>query len=350
MITILVVEDDRTIAELLRETLEIEGYRAVNALNGEEAIQYALREMPQLILLDIMLPRMSGYEVIQHLRSHPKSVHIPIIALSARVTLADKVQAFELGADSYLTKPFDTDELLARIRSQLRRSQQYALSPLTKLPGGMQLEHALSDKLASAEDWSMLYLDLDNFKAYNDVYGFLAGNEMILLVAHICQRVVYEYGNVDDFVGHVGGDDFLIMTTPDKSALLGQKIVSAYEEQSLDLYRAEDRERGTINCPDRRGLSCQFPLVAISVGIINNHGKHIQHLKALSSMAAEVKRAAKQSPDHVFSLQSSHSTAGWRTQHYHDYTAYSSAYPFMTEHPGQRAHRYVEHDALAEFM
>ncbi|HCI81085.1 MAG TPA: diguanylate cyclase response regulator [Ktedonobacter sp.] len=350
MITILVVEDDRTIAELLRETLEIEGYRTVNALSGEEAIRYALREMPQLILLDIMLPKMNGYEVIQQLRAHPKTVHIPIIALSARVTLADKVQAFELGADSYLTKPFDTDELLARIRSQLRRSQQYALSPLTKLPGGLQLEHALSDKLASSGAWSLLYLDLDNFKAYNDVYGFLAGNEMIVLVAHICQRVIYEYGNEDDFVGHVGGDDFLIMTTPDKSAMLGQKIVSHYEVQSRDLYRAEDIERGTINCLDRRGLSCQFPLVAVSVGIINNHGKYIHHRSELSCLAAEAKRAAKQSPNHLFALQTSSSVSGWRTQRYHDCASYAATYPFMTERPGQRAQRFSEQDVLAEFI
>ena len=350
MITILVVEDDRTIAELLRETLEIEGYRAVNALSGEEAIRYALREMPQLILLDIMLPRMNGYEVIQQLRAHPKTVHIPIIAVSAKVTLADKVQAFELGADSYLTKPYDTDELLARIRSQLRRSQQYALSPLTKLPGGLQLEHAISDKLASTGAWSLLYLDLDNFKAYNDVYGFLAGNEMILLVAHICQRVVYDYGNEDDFVGHVGGDDFLIMTTPDKSAMIGQKIVSLYEAQSHDLYRLEDIERGTISCLDRKGLSCQFPLVSISVGIINNQGRHIHHLNELSSIAAEVKRAAKQSSEHVFALQASHSAAGWRTQRFHDCASYASSYPFLAERPGQRAQRYAEPDAIAEFM
>lgn len=350
MITILVVEDDRTIAELLRETLEIEGYRTVNALSGEEAIRYALREMPQLIILDIMLPKMNGYEVIQHLRAHPKTVHIPIIALSARVTLADKVQAFELGADSYLTKPFDTDELLARIRSQLRRSQQYALSPLTKLPGGLQLEHAISDKLASSGVWSLLYLDLDNFKAYNDVYGFLAGNEMIVLVAHICQRAIYEFGNEDDFVGHVGGDDFLIMTTPDKSAVLGQKIVAFYEEQSRDLYRVEDIERGTINCLDRRGLSCQFPLVALSVGIINNQGKHIHRRSDLSILAAEAKRAAKQSPNHIFSLQTSSSISGWRTQRYHDCTAYASTYPFMTERPGQRAQHVAEQDILAEFI
>lgn len=350
MITILIVEDDRTIAELLRETLEIEGYRAVNALNGEEAVQYALREMPQLILLDLMLPKLNGYEVIRKLRDHPKTVHIPIIAVSARHALTDKVQAFELGADSYITKPFDTDELLARVRSQLRRSQQYALSPLTKLPGGLQLEHAISDKLASSDAWSLLYLDLDNFKAYNDVYGFLAGNEMILLVAHICQRAVYEYGNVDDFVGHVGGDDFLIMTTPDKATPLGQQIVSRYAAESRDLYRPEDIERGTISCQDRRGLSCQFPLVALSVGIINNQGQHIRHLGELSTLAAEVKRAAKQSPDHLFSLLTSPGIAGWRTQHYHDYLAYSSTSPFLADAPGRRKHHFVERDALAEFM
>jgi diguanylate cyclase (GGDEF)-like protein len=349
MITILVVEDDRTIAELLRETLEIEGYSAVTARNGEEAIQCALREMPHLILLDIMLPKLNGYEVIQRLRSHPKTVHIPIIAISAKTALSDKVKAFELGADNYLTKPFDTDELLARIRSQLRRSQQYALSPLTKLPGGLQLEHAISEKVAGSDAWSLLYLDLDNFKAYNDIYGFLAGNEMILLVAHICQRVVYECGNTDDFVGHVGGDDFLVITTPDRAALLGQKILTLYREQSQDLYREEDVVRGTIHCLDRNGHSCQSPLVTLSVGIINNHGHFLHHLNELSTLAAEVKRAAKQTPEHLFSFFTSQ-TLDVRRERYHDCTTRSSSFPFLANSSQKRSGHFLESDTLAEFL
>src|SRR5205085_5229627 len=136
---ILVVEDERLIAGLLKETLEIEGYQVVTVLNGEDAVHYALRETPHLIVLDLMLPGIDGYEVVRRLRNHPKTMHIPIVVLSALIDIANKVRAFELGVDDYVTKPFNTDELLARIRTQLRRVQQNFLSPLIGLPGGLQV-------------------------------------------------------------------------------------------------------------------------------------------------------------------------------------------------------------------
>src|SRR3989442_9595000 len=239
MANILVVEDEQLIARLLKETLLVEGYQAVTVLNGEDAVQFALRETPHLIVLDLMLPGIDGYEVVRRLRNHPKTMHIPIVVLSALGEIADKVRAFELGADDYITKPFHTDELLARIRTQLRRVQQNFLSPLIGLPGGFQVELAIKYKLNSVEPWSMLYLDLDNFKAFNDVYGFLRGNDMIRLVGRICQRVVRRYGNSDDFVGHVGGDDFVVITTPDRAYTLCSSICEHYKEESTDLYRAE---------------------------------------------------------------------------------------------------------------
>src|SRR6202035_2114352 len=109
---------------------------------------------------------------------------------------------------------------------------QSTLSPLTHLPGGLQLERAIDYKLRGSDPWSVLYLDLDNFKAFNDAYGFVAGNDMILLVGHICQRVVYDYGNADDFVGHVGGDDFVIVTTPEREKMLCRQILAQFKAES----------------------------------------------------------------------------------------------------------------------
>src|SRR5690242_17101972 len=160
MANILVVEDERLIARLLKETLEIDEYQAVTVLNGEDAVQYALRETPHLIVLDLTLPGIDGYQVVQRLRTHPKTMHIPIIVLSALSETVDKVRAFEIGVDDYITKPFHTDELLARIRSQLRRVQQNFLSPLIGLPGGLQVELAIKHRLNNLDPWSILYLDL----------------------------------------------------------------------------------------------------------------------------------------------------------------------------------------------
>lgn len=321
MINILVVEDERLIARLLKDILEVEGYQTVSILNGEEAIQFALREAPQLIILDIMLPGIDGYEVIRRLREHPKCMHIPIIVLSAFSSPANKAHAFDLGVDCYITKPFNADELLASVRRQLARMQQSSLSPLTQLPGGLQLERAMDYKINGIDPWSILYLDLDNFKAFNDVYGFLAGNSMILLVAQICQQVVHDYGNVEDFVGHIGGDDFVVVSTPDRAKLLCHHILKRYYAESRKLYRPEDVERGTISGLDRKGRPYQFPLVSLSIGVVSGQFYYPHSLEEIGSLAAEAKRRAKQSPDNVFFLSSP-----WNLPH----TNYSHALPHVS--------------------
>ena len=201
MFSILVVEGEGVIAESIKDHLAKEVCQAVTVLNDEDAVQFALREMPSLIILNVMQPAFDVYQVIQQLRDQPKCMHIPIILLSPHSSVVEKVHAYELGVDSYIAKPFSIDELLVHVRCHLRRMQQTTLSPLTQLPGGLQLERAIHYKLRGSDPWSVLYLDLDNFKAFNDTYGFLAGNDMILLVGHICQRVVCVYGNADDFVG-----------------------------------------------------------------------------------------------------------------------------------------------------
>ncbi len=302
MFNILVVEDERVIARLLKETLEIEGYHVVTVLNGEDAVQFALRETPHLIILDLVLPGMDGYEVACHLRNHHKTMHIPIIALSSFCELADKVRAFEIGIDDYITKPFQIDELIARIRTQIRRVQQNYLSPLIGLPGGLQVELAIEQKLNGAEPWSILYLDLDNFKAFNDVYGFLTGNDIIRLVGRICQRVVREFGNVDDFVGHIGGDDFVVVTTPDRANILCKLISAAYKEESVAYYRPEDLRRGSISGINRKGRTFQFPLVSLSIGVVNNQKRRSHSLEEVSYLAAEAKYYAKQSTSNVFHI------------------------------------------------
>jgi len=345
MTTILVVEDQLTLAELLKETLDIEGYSTATVLNGEDAIQFALREMPQLIILDIMLPGIDGHEVVKQLRDHPKTMNIPIIVLSACISHVDKTHAFESGVDNYITKPFNTEELLARIRRQLKRIQQGTLSPLTQLPGGLQLERAISSKLNSTDPWSLLYLDLDNFKAFNDVYGFLAGNNMILLVGQVCQRAIYELGNITDFVGHIGGDDFLIMTTPDKAQLLCEHILECYKQQSRALYRHEDLDRGSISGVDRKGRAYQFPFVSLSVGVVNNPFRHPYNLDEIGVLVAEAKRHAKLSSDNIFSISSP------RTISYQDRSpvSVSELPPVLSLMNMQHAKRSAKQDVFAEF-
>ena len=344
MSSILVVEGEGFIARLLEEHLGMEGYQTVMVLNGDDAVQFALREMPSLIILDIMLPGVDGYGVIQRLRDHPKSMHIPMIVLSSYGSLNDKVRAYELGVDSYLVKPYSSDELLAHIRRHLRRMLQSSLSPLTRLPGGLQLERAIDHKLHSSGPWSVLYLDLDNFKAFNDAYGFMVGNDMILLVGKVCQRVVYELGNVDDFVGHVGGDDFVIVTTPDREKILCKHILERFNEESALLYRQEDLERGSISGVDRKGRPYQFPLVSLSIGIVSDQLRFACNTEEVGTLTAEAKRRAKQSPDNVC-----HVSPRWNAIS-HDYSHAANFSPSnLVSHLGHSLYSFAEGDMVAEF-
>lgn len=299
MSSILVVEDDGIITQFVRKHLGCEGYRAVSLGKGDDAVQFAMRGMPCLAILGNLRSSIDVYKVIQQMREHPKCMHIPIIMVSALTSLNYKVHAYELGVDSYITKPYSYEELLATVHRQLKRIQQTMLSPLTRLPGGLQLEHAVDYKLRGTSPWSILYLDLDNFKAFNDAYGFLKGNDMIQLVGRICQQVVYEYGNADDFVGHVGGDDFVVLTTPDREKVLCNHILERYKRESQAYYRPEDLKRGFIGGIDRKGLSRQFPLVALSIGVVSDQLCSSYSINEVSSLTAEAKRQAKRSATNI---------------------------------------------------
>lgn len=319
MSSILAVECDKLIAQVLRENLKPEGCYVDTISWCPEAIQCALREIPSLVIIDISLLGADCYPVIQRLRNHPKCMHIPIIVISSRSSLSEKIHAYEVGVDSYLTKPLNTDELLAHIRRQLRRLQQSTLSPLTHLPGGTQLECALDTRIRSQEPWSILYLDLNNFKAFNDVYGFLAGNDMILLLSTICQQVVCEFGNVDDFVGHIGGDDFVIVTTPDREKLLCDQILTRYKNESRSLYRCEDLARDSIIGIDRKS-----PLVTLAIGVVSDRFHCSRAIDEIGSLTAEAKRRAKRSSNNI-----SHISIDWR---------YSLREPVSVSHSAYSAH------------
>lgn len=295
--TILIVEDDQQIVRLLQTILGMEGFAVMVANTGAEAVECALREVPHLVLLDVLLPPgLDGFEVVRRLRGNIKTAHIPVVILSAKNDTADKVRAFETAVDDYLTKPFNTDELLARIRTQLRHVQQNLLSPLTGLPGGLQVERAIGQKLRETEPWAILYLDLDHFKAYNDVYGFLRGNDLIRLTGRVALEVVRERGSLTDFVAHIGGDDFVIFTTPDEIEPLCQELIRRFEGESRALYSEDDLRRGGLLARDRQGQEQRYPLVSLSIGVVTNQFHPLTNMEEVSRTAAEVKHKAKEMP------------------------------------------------------
>ncbi len=182
--TVLVVDDDRNLRTIIRTNLELAGYGVVTANDATAALAMLAKEIPDLIVLDIVLPGMDGFELCRRIRRHPTCAHVPIMMLTGRGETEDAVAGFEAGADDYVTKPFSPQEMLARVRAKIRRvAVDSSLNPLTRLPGNLAIENEIRRRFDGRLPWAVIYIDLDNFKAFNDVYGFVRGDEAIRLLA-----------------------------------------------------------------------------------------------------------------------------------------------------------------------
>jgi diguanylate cyclase (GGDEF)-like protein len=291
---LLVVDDDPFIARLLEIELRAAGYEVRVASDGIQALDIARERCPDLVLADVMMPNMDGFELTRRLRQDPRTSGVSIIMLTARGLSADKLEGFAIGADDYIVKPFDTPELLARIRGVLRRSRDMrAQSPLTGLPGNVRIEEEIDARVEQGIDFAILYADLDNFKAFNDHYGFLRGDQAIQFSASLIDRIARELAADDAFVGHVGGDDFVIVVPPPLAAKVAEEIVERFDQAAPDLYDGEDRERGYVEVVNRRGELQRFPLLTVSIGIATTEKRTFQHYAEAVAVATEMKQFTK---------------------------------------------------------
>ncbi|MCU0493018.1 MAG: response regulator [Chloroflexaceae bacterium] len=300
---ILIADDDPTLRELLVTLLSSQGYQVLAAENGDQLVRKAQERMPDLLLVDLMMPQFDGYEAIRQLRNDTRTAHLPMLILTARSASDDVVIGFESGADDYITKPFNTSELLARIKSHLRRAAQRPVhSPLTGLPGNVLLSEELKYRIKQNEPFALLYIDLNNFKAFNDTYGFARGDRVIKLMADVLRDTVAARNQPSDFIGHIGGDDFAVMTTPDAVQPLCAAIHERFNHQVRELYDPEDLERGYLEGVDRQGQRRHFPLTSASIGGVTNLYRHFDDYEEMSRIAAEMKHVAKTRPGSLYAM------------------------------------------------
>ena len=292
--SLLVVDDDPFIARLLEIELRAAGYDVRVASDGALALTAAQERCPDLVLADVMMPNMDGFELTRRLRQDPRTSTVSIIMLTARGLSADKLEGFAIGADDYIVKPFDTPELLARIRGVLRRSRDMrAQSPLTGLPGNVRIEQEIDARVEQAIPFAILYADLDHFKAYHDHYGFMRGDQAIQSTAQLIENVAEQLTHGASFVGHVGGDDFVVVVHPDHAAAVAQAIVERFDEAVSALYDAEDRDRGHVEVTNRRGELQRFPMITVSIGIASTDKRGFQHYAEAVAVATEMKQFTK---------------------------------------------------------
>ena len=292
---VLVADDDPAAAELERLTLELDGYVVDVVHDGQTALDHVEAGSPDLVLLDVMMPVMDGLTALRHLRGRATTAGIPVLLLTARGLAAEKVEGLGAGADDYIVKPFDPEELLARVGATLRRTTEArAVSPLTGLPGNIRIEAEISARHAAGERYAVSHVDLDEFKSFNDAYGFLRGDRLLLALA-ACLTEAASGERPAVFVGHVGGDDFVVVSTPEQAERIGHRVVAGFDSQVRNHYDADDLGRGYLLTHDRRGQVQEHPLVAVSIGVAASR-RHDTDQRSVVATAAEMKSYAKSRP------------------------------------------------------
>lgn len=290
---ILTIDDDPDILDVLDLTLS-EFYDVTQASNGQEGLEKVREKIPDVIICDCVMPIMNGREFCKALKKDILLQHIPVIMLTGKGEVQDRIDGIESGVDDYMIKPFAPDELLARIKMILRRTvRSLDANALTHLPGNTSIMEELQGYIDRGEKFAVGYADLDKFKVYNDKYGFEKGDEVIKVTARILIKDVAEVGGTNTFVGHIGGDDFVFIADDSLIEKICAKIVEDFDKEVPKFYTEEDIKNGFIYGHDRQGNEQKFGLLSVSIGIVSTAQQDITHVAQIAEIGAELKKYAK---------------------------------------------------------
>ena len=304
---ILIIDDSIEHIKILICLLE-DRYDVYFAKSGAQGLELLAATNPDLILLDIVMPGMDGFEVCQLIKRHEKWQETPLIFISAQGEDNDETKGLELGAIDYIAKPFNPAIVKARIRNhlqlraamgELKRLYTLALdaNPLTGLPGNNSIARHIEEKLQADGDSScVIYTDIDNFKAYNDKYGFARGDEIIRFTAGILKSAVDKAGCSSSFVGHVGGDDFIMIIPSEHCLFVTEDIIRNFDRDIINFYNRQDTDMRCIQATDRRGQPQIFPIMSISIAGIDLSYRRYSSFLEVNDACAEMKRLAKSTP------------------------------------------------------
>mgnify|MGYP001828104844 CR=1 FL=1 len=297
---ILIADDEPHIRRILQFLLEKEGFEVQLASDGEEAWKAVASFHPDLVLLDVMMPAMDGFDVLKIIRTGFETARLPVILLTAKGEEEDKVRGLRGGANDYIIKPFNHDELLLRVSNLLEATRrEREANPLTGLPGNRAIEREIRKRMAAESDFAFMYIDIDRFKSFNDRYGYSRGDRAISFLAGVLVGNTQKYGSGGEFVGHVGGDDFVVVAETAVAEKLARRIIREFDEGKGDLHDEEDRANGFLEIENRSGRTERFPLITVTLALVQGVGEHYDHPAKLSDTMAELKRYGKTKPHSV---------------------------------------------------
>jgi PleD family two-component response regulator len=241
---ILIVEDDLDLSEMLNAYFRVQNYEVMTAAWGKDAIQITTDHVVDLIVLDIRLPDIDGYEVCRQLRTQRRTQDVPIIFLTEKRDRVDKLQGLELGVVDYITKPFDIQELRLRVRNALSRAARLSTTnPVSDLPENELVDEKLNGLILTDKEWALVLMAIGGLNDFREQYGFVAADDVLRAVTLMIRNAVREHGNEDDFIGHLGPEDFIVITTPEKVSEIRQRIENRVRQSREYFYPLKDRDR-----------------------------------------------------------------------------------------------------------
>jgi len=292
--TLLVADDDKTFHRIISRVFANTEWQVKTAEDGVAALESIVAHMPDVILLDLNMPRLGGRELLSRIRGNPRLAMIPVIILSGNGAPQEQAMEFGLGADDFISKPFNTRELVARVESAVRRARRMlSANPLTFLPGGPAIEEEAARRIKAGDPLAFFYIDIDNFKAYNDSYGYLNGDNAIKSLAGLLTDLENDFTDDDIFLGHIGGDDFTVMVNPRRAEEMARTLAAGFDAMAAGFYSEADRTRGFITATDRSGEIRDFPLMTLSIAIATNEKRSLDHYAKIVDIASEMKRYLK---------------------------------------------------------
>lgn len=291
---ILMVDDQADLLAPLARLLERDGYRVSLAVDGAQALEKAGADKPDLVLCDVQMPGMDGYEVVRRLRSLRPTAFVPILFLSGLGETPEKVRGLRVGADDYLTKPVVYEELKARLEAVFARAQRsVGGNPITGLPGSAALEREVQSRVAAGQPFALASVDIDFFRPYNERYGFAKGDEVLRTLGQVLADALENEGSPEDFLAHAGGDDFAVLAAPERLDAVLARAMEMFDWLAPGFYDEADRERGGINADDRRGNPLFHPILRLSIGVATTETRRLSSYAEAAGVASEMRRYAK---------------------------------------------------------
>ena len=290
---IYIIDDDESSIPVFRELFKNdEDFKFISFKS--EQIEVALKNIPSMIIINEDAIKVDVVKLCENIRNDDDNSITPIIVVSSKEQREHRIDILKKSVEYYIRKPVDADYLYYTIKNLSRLlSINRRISPLTGLPGNVQIQAELKKSLSNKEEFYVLYLDLDNFKAYNDVYGFLNGDEIIKFTANVILQCVHSHVHEGAFIGHIGGDDFIAIIPLIKCDELCQSIIAQFDSQVTKFFTEEDIEKGYIEVANRRGIIEQFPLTAISIGVVEANKDRFANMLEIGEVGAQVKHSAK---------------------------------------------------------